>query len=74
MSNVQAFPGAMTVEERLTKRIATLRAMLDDSAEFLEHLVGVNPIEERNAQFQAEAIRKLLANDGQVLTDEPGHG
>ncbi|AXQ68763.1 hypothetical protein HOU00_gp362 [Caulobacter phage CcrPW] len=64
----------MTVEERLTKRIATLRAMLDDSAEFLEHIVGVNPTEERNAQFQAEAIRKLLSNDGQVLTDEPGHG
>jgi 2-phospho-L-lactate guanylyltransferase (CobY/MobA/RfbA family) len=63
MSTVVPFKPMERTEARLRQRINTYRAMLEDTADFLSKVEGVNPTEERNAQAQAEAIRELLTID-----------
>lgn len=56
MGDVTAFPIAVNIR----RSAASMRVMLEDTADLLETLQGATDEHTQAARFQAEAIRELL--------------
>lgn len=57
---------SMTAVQRQRERGNTFKAMLDDTAEFLEGLKGADEVERAHIKAQAEAVREVLTSDGKT--------
>lgn len=57
---------SMSAVQRQRERGNTFKAMLDDTAEFLERLKGADEVERAYIKAQAEAVREVLTSDGKT--------
>lgn len=64
--DVHLLSRSMTVVSRQRQRGNTFKAMLEDTAEFLEALRGSDDVERASITAQAEAVREVLTSDGKT--------